>query len=181
MVVAAGVAASLLASGPLAASADDITDAQARLQVIGKLKGTLQDNLQKAQAQEVALQQQIQETRDTINQTIDHITAAEQKISELERQIAALDAKIADERLLLKRTKAEYAAFVRATYKSDADPFAMLLGSPNFQTFLNRAVAIEHQHGCSQLGGDAHLTEQILTGLGIHPNVAGTLVVSLGC
>jgi len=43
------------------------------------------------------------------------------------------------------------------------------------------AVAIEHQHGCSQLGGDAHLTEQILTGLGIHPNVAGTLVVSLGC
>jgi len=43
------------------------------------------------------------------------------------------------------------------------------------------AVAIEHQHGCSQLGGDAHLTEQVLTGLGIHPNVAGTLVVSLGC
>ena len=43
------------------------------------------------------------------------------------------------------------------------------------------AVAIEHQHGCSQLGGDARLTEQILTGLGTHPNVAGTLVVSLGC
>ncbi|HSO93618.1 MAG TPA: hypothetical protein VLS53_03990, partial [Candidatus Dormibacteraeota bacterium] len=144
MVVATGVAASLLASGPLAASADDITDAQARLQVIGKLKGTLQDNLQKAQAQEVALQQQIQETRDTINQTIDRITSAEQKISELERQIAALDARIAEERLLLKKTKAEYAAFVRATYKSDADPFALLLGSPNFQTFLNRAVAIEH-------------------------------------
>jgi len=144
MVVAAGVAASLIASGPLAASADDITDAQARLQVIGKLKGTLQDNLQKAQAQEVALQQQIQETRDTINQTIDHITAAEQKISELERQIAALDAKIAEARLLLERTKAEYGGFVRATYKSDADPFALLLGSPNFQTFLNRAVAIEH-------------------------------------
>jgi len=43
------------------------------------------------------------------------------------------------------------------------------------------AVAIEHQHGCSQLGGDAHLTELVLTGLGTHPNVAGTLVVSLGC
>jgi altronate dehydratase len=42
-------------------------------------------------------------------------------------------------------------------------------------------VAIEHQHGCSQLGGDAHLTEQILSELGTHPNVAGTLVVSLGC
>ena len=44
-----------------------------------------------------------------------------------------------------------------------------------------RAVAIEHQHGCAQLGGDARLTEQVLTGLGTHPNVAGTLVVSLGC
>jgi altronate dehydratase large subunit len=43
------------------------------------------------------------------------------------------------------------------------------------------AVAIEHQHGCAQLGGDARLTEQVLTGLGAHPNVAGTLVVSLGC
>jgi altronate dehydratase large subunit len=43
------------------------------------------------------------------------------------------------------------------------------------------AVAVEHQHGCSQLGGDAHLTEHVLTGLGTHPNVAGTLVVSLGC
>lgn len=43
------------------------------------------------------------------------------------------------------------------------------------------AVAIEHQHGCAQLGGDARLTEQVLTGLGTHPNVAGTLVVSLGC
>jgi len=43
------------------------------------------------------------------------------------------------------------------------------------------AVAIEHQHGCSQLGGDAHLTERVLTELGTHPNVAGTLVVSLGC
>lgn len=43
------------------------------------------------------------------------------------------------------------------------------------------AVAIEHQHGCSQLGGDARLTEHVLTGLGTHPNVAGTLVVSLGC
>ena len=43
------------------------------------------------------------------------------------------------------------------------------------------AVAIEHQHGCSQLGGDARLTEHVLTGLGAHPNVAGALVVSLGC
>lgn len=144
MAAAGAVGFSLLLSGPLAASADDIADAQARLQIIGKIKGALQDNLQRAQAQEIALQQQIQETRDTVNQTIDKITAAEQRISVLEGQIAALDAKIAEARMLLERTKAEYAGFVRATYKSNADPFAQLLGSPNFQTFLNRAVMIEH-------------------------------------
>jgi len=43
------------------------------------------------------------------------------------------------------------------------------------------AVSITHQHGCAQLGGDAHLTAEVLTGLGTHPNVAGALVVSLGC
>jgi altronate dehydratase large subunit len=43
------------------------------------------------------------------------------------------------------------------------------------------AVSISHQHGCAQLGGDAHLTAEVLTGLGTHPNVAGALVVSLGC
>ena len=158
--VAGSLAFSLLLSGPLASSADEITDAQARLQVIGKLKGTLQDNLQRAQAQEIALQQQIQETRDTINQTIDHITAAEERISTLERQIAALEAKIAEARMLLLRTKAEYASFVRATYKSNADPFALLLGSPDFQTFLNRAVAIEHLTFMSrQLLDQIHATD----------------------
>lgn len=160
LVVAGGLAASVLVSSPIGTSADDITDAQARLQIITKLKGTLQDNLQRAQAQEIALQQQIQETRDTINQTIDHITAAEVRISTLEGQIAALEGKIAEARILLERTKAEYAAFVRATYKSNADPFALLLGSPDFQTFLNRAVAIEHLTFMSrQLLDQIHMTD----------------------
>jgi len=160
LVVAGGLAASVLLSSPLGTSADAITDAQARLQVITKLKGTLQDNLQRAQAQEIALQQQIQETQDTVNQTMDHITAAEVRISTLESQIAALEGKIAEARLLLERTKSEYAAFVRATYKSDADPFALLLGSPDFQTFLNRAVAIEHLTFMSrQLLDQIHVTD----------------------
>jgi murein DD-endopeptidase MepM/ murein hydrolase activator NlpD len=144
LLVAAGVGASLLLASALPAAADEITDAQARLQVINKLKGTLKDNLQKAEAQEIALQQQLQETRDTINQTIDKITAAERRIVELERQIAVLDAQIAEEQLELQKTKSEYAMFVRSAYKSDADPLAQLLAAPDFQGFLNRAVAIEH-------------------------------------
>jgi murein DD-endopeptidase MepM/ murein hydrolase activator NlpD len=144
LLVAGGVSASLLLASALPGSADEISDAQARLQVIGRLKGTLKDNLQKAEAQEIALQQQLQETRDTINQTIDKIAAAERRIAELEGQIAALDAKIADEQLELRKTKAEYATFVRSAYKSDADPLAQLLAAPDFQGFLNRAVAIEH-------------------------------------
>ena len=144
LLIAGGVGASLLLASALPTAADDISDAQARLQTINKLKGTLKDNLQKAQAQEIALQQQLQETRDTINQTIDKITAAEGRIAELERQITALDAQIADEQLELEKTKSEYAGFVRSAYKSNADPLAQLLAAPDFQGFLNRAVAIEH-------------------------------------
>src|SRR5256714_353272 len=141
---AGGLGLSLVVGPALPTAADDINDAQQRLQVINRLKGTLKDNLQKAQAQEVALQQQLQETRDTINQTMDKIAATERRIAELESQIAALDAKIAQEQLQLRRTKEQYAAFVRSVYKSNADPFAQLLASPDFQGFLNRAVAIEH-------------------------------------
>jgi murein DD-endopeptidase MepM/ murein hydrolase activator NlpD len=144
LLVASGVGISLVFATTLPSAADDITDQQARLQVINKLKGTLQDNLQKAEAQQIALQQQLQETQDTINQTIDKIAAAERQIADLERQIAALDGQIADEQLELQKTKSEYGAFVRTTYKSDADPFAQMLAAPDFQAFLNRAVAIEH-------------------------------------
>jgi murein DD-endopeptidase MepM/ murein hydrolase activator NlpD len=142
--IAGGVGLSLLLATAPSVAADDITDAQERLQLITKLKGNLKDNLTKAEAQEVALRQQLQETRDTINQTIDQIAATERRIAELEGQIAALDAKIAEEQLQLRRTKEEYAVFVRSTYKSDADPLAQLLAAPDFQGFLNRAVAIEH-------------------------------------
>src|SRR5579871_2293173 len=93
--VAGGLGASLLVAATPPAAADDITDAQARLQVINKLKGTLKDNLQKAEAQEIALQQQLQETQDTINQTLDKIAATERRIADLESQIEVLDEKIA--------------------------------------------------------------------------------------
>src|SRR3982075_2191033 len=124
LLVAGGVGVSLLFTSALPTAADDISDAQARLQTINKLKGILRDNLQKAQAQEVALQQQLQETRDTINQTIDKIAATERRIATLAREIAALDAQIAQEQQELRTTKAEYAIFVRSVYKSNADPLA---------------------------------------------------------
>src|SRR6267143_3689351 len=144
LLVAGGVGASLLFATAAPTAADDISDAQARLQTINKLKGVLRDNLQRAQAQEIALMQQLQETRDTINQTMDKIAATERRIAELERQIAALDAQIAQEQQELRRTKEQYATFVRTVYKSNADPLAQMLAAPDFQGFLNRAVAIEH-------------------------------------
>src|SRR3982075_4715459 len=144
LLVAGGVGVSLLLASAVPTAADDYSDAQARLQIINKLKGTLRDNLQKAEAQEIALLQQLQETRDTINQTMDKIAATERRIAELERQIAALDAEIRSEQQELRRTKAQYAIFVRSVYKSNADPLAQLLAAPDFQGFLNRAVAIEH-------------------------------------
>src|SRR5213595_2900887 len=144
LLVAGSVGVSLVFATALPAAADDIADALARLQTINKLKGDLRDNLQKAQAQEIALLQQLQETRDTINQTMDKIAATERRIASLERQIAALDAQIAEEQQELRRTKGQYAIFVRSVYKSNADPLAQLLAAPDFQGFLNRAVAIEH-------------------------------------
>lgn len=43
------------------------------------------------------------------------------------------------------------------------------------------AKYFEHPFGCSQLGGDQLVTQQILRGLVNHPNAAGILVLGLGC
>jgi altronate dehydratase len=43
------------------------------------------------------------------------------------------------------------------------------------------AVAVVHQHGCSQIGDDAAQTAAAFEGLACNPNVAATIVVGLGC
>lgn len=43
------------------------------------------------------------------------------------------------------------------------------------------AVGAPHDHGCGQLGADAAQTERTFVGVGTNPNVAGTVVVGLGC
>ncbi|MCU4973403.1 UxaA family hydrolase [Halobacteria archaeon AArc-m2/3/4] len=42
-------------------------------------------------------------------------------------------------------------------------------------------VATPHDNGCGQIGRDNDLTERTLIAMGAHPNVAGTVVVGLGC
>jgi altronate dehydratase large subunit len=42
-------------------------------------------------------------------------------------------------------------------------------------------VPVRHQHGCGQLGADYEQTKRTLIGFGVHPNVAGVIVVGLGC
>jgi altronate dehydratase large subunit len=42
-------------------------------------------------------------------------------------------------------------------------------------------VAITHSYGCGQLGEDLAQTTRTLEGFASHPNVAGVLLVSLGC
>ncbi len=46
---------------------------------------------------------------------------------------------------------------------------------------VDRAIALEHPFGCSQLGEDHEMTKSILAGLVKHPNAGGVLVVGLGC
>ncbi|NBD28186.1 UxaA family hydrolase [Paenibacillus glycinis] len=43
------------------------------------------------------------------------------------------------------------------------------------------AVAIPHQHGCSQIGSDKARTFDMLAGTGKNPNVGAVLIISLGC
>jgi len=43
------------------------------------------------------------------------------------------------------------------------------------------AVSAGHDHGCAQLGADEEQTERTLTGVATNPNVAGAVVVGLGC
>lgn len=45
----------------------------------------------------------------------------------------------------------------------------------------DRAIATPHDHGCAQLGADNAQTAATLEGIGANPNVAGTVVVGLGC
>jgi len=49
------------------------------------------------------------------------------------------------------------------------------------QGAVDRAIALTHPYGCSQLGGDHRITQQLLAGLVRHPNAGGVLVVGLGC
>jgi altronate dehydratase large subunit len=44
-----------------------------------------------------------------------------------------------------------------------------------------KAVWIDNQHGCAQLGLDLEVTERTLINIGKHPNVAAVLVIGLGC
>jgi altronate dehydratase large subunit len=43
------------------------------------------------------------------------------------------------------------------------------------------AVAAPHDHGCAQIGADNEQTRRTFLGLAENPNVAGTVVVGLGC
>lgn len=43
------------------------------------------------------------------------------------------------------------------------------------------AVSAPHDHGCAQIGADNDQTERTFVGLAQNPNVAGTVVVGLGC
>jgi altronate dehydratase large subunit len=46
---------------------------------------------------------------------------------------------------------------------------------------VERAVSTPHDHGCAQLGADNEQTRRTLLSLAESPNVAGTVVVGLGC
>ncbi|MFC6907187.1 UxaA family hydrolase [Halalkalicoccus tibetensis] len=46
---------------------------------------------------------------------------------------------------------------------------------------IQNAVVAPHDHGCAQIGSDKEQTQRTYIGIGTNPNIAGVLVVGLGC
>lgn len=46
---------------------------------------------------------------------------------------------------------------------------------------IEDAVSTPHDHGCAQIGSDHEQTERTLLNVARNPNIAGTLVIGLGC
>jgi len=44
-----------------------------------------------------------------------------------------------------------------------------------------RVLVLTHRQGCAQLGGDKDQTARALVGLGKNPNIAGVLIIGMGC
>ncbi len=45
----------------------------------------------------------------------------------------------------------------------------------------DEAVSVTHQHGCGQVGDDVKNSSRLFVGMATNPNVAGVVVVGLGC
>lgn len=51
----------------------------------------------------------------------------------------------------------------------------------NVCKLIRGTTYVHHQHGCAQVGADWQLTFDTFTGFGANPNVAGVVVIGLGC
>jgi altronate dehydratase len=78
--------------------------------------------------------------------------------------------------------------FHRATGRPGARNHVFIVPSVVCSTLLSReiadgtgAITVSHQHGCGHIGPDITQTRDLFAGLATNPNVAHSLVVSLGC
>jgi len=78
--------------------------------------------------------------------------------------------------------------FARSAGQSGARNHVFILPSVVCSALVARQVAeasgavhVSHQHGCGHIGPDIVQTQQLFVGLALNPNVAHTMVVSLGC
>lgn len=78
--------------------------------------------------------------------------------------------------------------FPRNARRPGARNYVFILPSVVCSTLLAREIAdaagattVSHQHGCGHIGADITQTRDLFSGLATNPNVAHSLVVSLGC
>lgn len=145
-VAALGLIIAVLAStgAAIPASASSLTDARRDLQIINRARDDLKSNLERAQGQQVALENELKQTQDLIRSTLEEIQKTETRLRELDLQIAALVIRIAETRADLHRKKTALGDFLRVNYKQSGDIFSSLLASSSFTDFLNRSVVLQH-------------------------------------
>ena len=105
-------------------------------------KSKLQDSIAMAQGSVLGLQETLKQTQDAITASNKKQADLKAKITELEVQQVETSHQVDATRIRLARRRAEYAAFLRRSYKFQPQLWASLFESQGISDFLSRATAM---------------------------------------
>lgn len=139
------------APGLSPASADQLSDAQAKRSAIGKQMNSLKAQIAAAKDQETRLQLTIQSIDLQIQQTEQNINDAQAKLDQIGRDLDAAQAQLADTRARLALDKKELASQLIVIYKQgETTTINRVLGSSSFNQFWQQVIDLRRLAGSQQ-------------------------------